>query len=73
LLTGYAGAGYTQGMRFRLSSMLGAVTVIALTLAFWSLNPGGSLALVPWPLLTLLFAIMLTTFIFIFIGALRRK
>ena len=48
-------------MRFRLSAMLVAVAVVAVTLGFWALGPNGSLTIAPWALISLLLAIVLTT------------
>jgi uncharacterized membrane protein len=68
----YPPNGYTAGMRFRLATMFGAMAVIALTLGFWSLNPGESMAIVPWALLTLLSAVVLITLVCM-LRAFRRK
>ncbi|QDT74569.1 hypothetical protein I41_37660 [Lacipirellula limnantheis] len=41
--------------------MLGAVAVVAMTFGFWALSPDEPMAIVPWALITLLLAIVLTT------------
>jgi hypothetical protein len=41
--------------------MLVAVAVVAVTLRFWALGPNGAVTIVPWALISLLLAIVLTT------------